>query len=108
MIEEAHEADFGGALRIGMLVTGPAGEIRRLYVNPQQRSSGLGRRLVEMLITQATELGLERLVLNTLPTMIHAQALYRSLGFTATKPYVDNPTDGVLCFERQLSRPPRT
>ena len=24
MVEEAHEADFGGALRIGMLVAGPA------------------------------------------------------------------------------------
>ncbi len=87
---------------VALLVTGPAGEIRRLYVNPQQRSSGLGRRLVEMLITQATELGLERLVLNTLPTMIHAQALYRSLGFTATDAYVEKPTEGVVYFQRRL------
>ena len=56
---------------VALLVSDRVGEIRRLYVAPQQRTGGLGRRLVEMLITHARELGLNRLVLNTLPTMVH-------------------------------------
>lgn len=91
---------------VALLVTGRVGEIRRLYVDPQQRTGGLGRRLVETLITRATELGLDRLVLNTLPTMIHAQTLYRSIGFTTTDAYVEKPTDGVLYFQRQLRLSP--
>ena len=87
---------------VALLVTNQVGEIRRLYVDPERRTSGLGRRLVENLIVEATELGLDRLVLNTLPTMVHAQALYRSLGFVASEPYVRNPTDGVLYFKHQL------
>ena len=90
---------------VALLVTDRIGEIRRLYVAPQQRTSGLGRRVVETLITQATGLGLDRLVLNTLPTMVHAQELYRSLGFAETDPYVEKPTDGVLYFQRQLDNP---
>lgn len=99
--------DEGKAVAVVALrVTDQVGEIRRLYVDPRQRTSGLGRRLVEVLISQATEIGLERLVLNTLPTMIHAQALYRSLGFVPIDAYVDKPTDGVLYFQRQLQEQP--
>ncbi len=87
---------------VALLVTDQVGEIRRLYVDPQQRASGIGRRLVETLISHATELGLDRLVLNTLPTMVHAQALYRSFGFVDADPYVDKPTEGVLYFQRAL------
>ena len=89
---------------VALSIADQVGEVRRLYVDPNYRTSGLGRRLVEMLINQATEMGLDLLVLNTLPTMVHAQALYRSLGFTETDPYVDNPTDGILYFQRHLDK----
>ena len=79
------------------------GEIRRLYVTDASRGSGLGRRLVLDLMARAEILGVSRLVLNTLPTMIQAQALYKSLGFVACEPYIANPTDGVLFFERRLA-----
>lgn len=88
---------------VALLVTDDVGEIRRLYIAPQQRTTGLGRRLVELLIAQASALGLVRLVLSTLPTMVHAQTLYRSLGFVDAEAYVDEPTDGVLYFQRQLA-----
>ena len=87
---------------VALLVSDRVGEIRRLYVTPQQRTGGLGRRLVEMLITHARELGLNRLVLNTLPTMVHAQALYRSVGFVDTEAYVEKPTDGVVYLQREV------
>ena len=80
-------------------VDASTGEIRRLYVSEDVRSSGLGRRLVETLISNAFELGTRRLVLNTLPTMTNAISLYQSLGFRKCEPYLPNPTDGVLYFE---------
>jgi hypothetical protein len=33
---------------------------------------------------------------------VHAQALYRSLGFVETEPYVEKPTDGILYFQLLL------
>ena len=83
---------------VAFLVTDRVAEIRRLYVVPEQRTSGLGRRLTETLLVQARQLALDRVVLTTLPTIIYAQALYRSLGFVETEPYVDKPIDGVLYF----------
>ena len=80
-------------------------EVRRLFVVSRGRGSGWGRRLMEGLLERARAGGLERLVLTTLPTMTDALALYRSLGFVACAPYVENPTAGVLCFELALANP---
>ena len=74
------------------------GEIRRLFVSPNQRTGGLGRRLVTRLIEQARVDGFQRLFLNTLPTMTYAIALYESIGFTPTDSYAGDPTEGILYF----------
>jgi ribosomal protein S18 acetylase RimI-like enzyme len=79
------------------------GEVRRLFVNPDSRASGIGRALIAELIDRSRAQGLDRLVLNTLPTMVQAVGLYRSLGFVPCAPYVDDPTDGVLFFELLLT-----
>jgi putative acetyltransferase len=79
-----------------------AGEVRRLFVSPNQRTVGLGRRLVTNLIKQARADGFQRLFLNTLPTMTHAIALYESLGFTPTDCYAGDPTEGILYFSLVL------
>jgi putative acetyltransferase len=81
---------------------GNDGEIRRLFVSPNQRTGGLGRRLVIRLIEQAKADGFQRLFLNTLPTMTHAIALYESLGFTPADCYAGDPTEGILYFSLVL------
>ncbi len=89
---------------VGLLILPEStGEIRRLYVVEGSRTSGLGRRLIENLYEHSRALGLTRLVLSTLPTMLHAQALYRSLGFIECEPYVEKPTAGVLYFEQRFT-----
>ena len=80
-----------------------SGEMKRLYLRMQYRGSGLGRKLAEDVIDECRKRRYARLLLDTLPKMTAAIALYRALGFRETGPYLDTPTPGAICFELRLS-----
>lgn len=77
-------------------------EMKRLYVRPAGRRSGVGRKLAEAVITEARARGYRRMLLDTLPEMEAAQALYRSIGFRDTEPYRHNPVPGASFLELEL------
>jgi carbonic anhydrase len=80
----------------------PACELKRLYVIPDCRGEGVGRMIVAALIERAHALGYRSMLLDTLPAMSGAQALYSSFGFTRTTPYRFNPIAGATFWKLDL------
>ncbi len=77
-------------------------EMKRLYVRPAFRGEGAGAELALAAIAAGKAIGYDRLVLDTLPAMTRAVALYRALGFHQIARYNDNHHPGTLFFERRL------
>ena len=78
-------------------------EMKRLYVSPGCRGRGIGDLLVEEVIRRGERAGYGRMVLDTLPEMAGAVALYRRHRFVEAAPYWDNPVGRAIYFERRLS-----
>jgi putative acetyltransferase len=78
-------------------------EMKRLYVRPTVRGKGLGRALAETIISEARNIGYERMRLDTIADkMDRAVAMYRSLGFKEIPPYYDNPVESATFMELEL------
>lgn len=81
VVERSGEV-FGGA-GVAPLLGADEGvaELRKMYLLPEIRGGGVGRRLLRTAIGAARELGFRQLYLETMEHMEVARALYRSEGF---------------------------
>lgn len=72
--------DLAGCIALRPKAPG-IGEVKRLFVRPPFRGTGLGRQLLEKLLAEARIAGYRMLALDTLPSMTSALHLYAALGF---------------------------
>lgn len=77
-----------GALRFH---AGEPAEMKRVWVDPDVRGLGVGRRLLAALEARAAEQGSEAVRLDTNGALTEAIALYRSTGYREVAPFNDEP-----------------
>ena len=78
-------------------------EMKRLYVRPSYLGRGLGRRLAGAIVDEAKAAGYARMRLDSLERLVAARTLYESMGFARIPAYYDNPLDGVLFMQLDLT-----
>ncbi len=77
-------------------------ELKRMYVRPTARGQGLGRAIATRLLDFARNAGYAIAKLDTEPTFVEAVTLYRSLGFTETERYNDDPVPSTMFMAKWL------
>lgn len=78
-------------------------EMKRLFVRDEFRGQRVGILLLEKLISEAKEIGYEKLRLDTYPPkMGKAVSLYEAHGFREIEPYYHNPFGETLFMELDL------
>ena len=104
----AYFVAYEGKQAIGMGAHRPldleTSEVRRMYVLPSARRTGLARRLLEQIEAHAIAQGFRRLMLETGNRQIPAMRLYEASGFHCIPPfgvYKDDPTS--VCYEKSIS-----
>jgi len=92
------ETKIAGCVALRKIAYGVC-EMKRLYVRPEFRGKGIGRKLALNIIKEARKIGYKHMRLNTLSSMKEAAALYRSLGFKEIE-----PLEGAMFMELALIR----
>jgi ribosomal protein S18 acetylase RimI-like enzyme len=74
-------------------------EIKRLYVRPAFRGSGIAKLLLTALERFARDCGYRRLYLDTASDMLAAQRFYRDSGYLPCARYNDNPQAAIFLMK---------
>ena len=102
MLLAEYEAHLAGCVALHKWEAGIC-EMKRLYLRPSCRGKGLGRVLAQAIITEARNIGYQRMRLDTIePIMKDAVEMYRKLGFREIAPYRPNPIAGAMYMELLL------
>ena len=77
-------------------------EMKRLYVYPAFRGKHIARALAERILADARAIGYKAMLLDTLPFLRGALALYKSLGFYEIPSYNNSPLDTTIYMQLDL------
>lgn len=83
--------------------SGDTCELKRLYVRPAFRATGLGRQLMDRMLAEARGAGYRHMRLDTVVgKMDKAIAMYRRYGFKEIEPTGKHPVPGSIFMELEL------
>ena len=77
------------------------GELKRVFVTERARGTGLGRALIEAREQAARDMGLTRLIADTLTPNVEMRSLYPKLGFVE----LDEPIRTTTYLDQPMLRP---
>lgn len=77
-------------------------EVKRVFLYDECRGLGIGRRMMDRIITDARAKGYKTMLLDTLPNLTDALGLYEKIGFKPTEKYNDNPLDYAIFLKLEL------
>lgn len=77
-------------------------ELKRMYVKPEFRCHGLGRRMLDAAVSFCIRAGYEYIRLDTMRSMQEAIRIYTEYGFYEIEPYRYNPCKDALYMEKKL------
>ncbi|MGE0394609.1 MAG: GNAT family N-acetyltransferase [Vicinamibacterales bacterium] len=97
-----HGRDCVGCVAVRPLDPPAVCELKRMYVVPAYRGTGLGRRLCETALAHARRLGYREMKLDSDPTLTTALALYARLGFVPTPRYNADPDPATVYLAKPL------
>jgi GNAT superfamily N-acetyltransferase len=78
-------------------------EVRKMYVHPEQRGHGLGRRILNQLEQQAAEHGARTMLLETGVLNVAAIGLYSAAGYLPIPSYVKGRHEANRAFAKTLT-----
>lgn len=95
--------DAGHIVGCGMMkrLDQDTGELKRVFVAELARGTGIGRGLIEAREDAARQMGLKRLVADTLTPNVEMRSLYPKLGFVE----VDGPIETTTYIDQPMLRP---
>lgn len=91
-----------GCIALRPIIDARTCEMKRMYVKPSHRGLGIGRRLAEVVISEAQRIGYARMLLDSEPDFTAAMTLYDSLGFKPTHRYNNDPHPQTVFMELTL------
>lgn len=95
--------DAGRIVGCGMMkrLDKDTGELKRVFVAELARGTGIGRGLIKAREDAARQMGLKRLVADTLTPNVEMRSLYPKLGFVE----VDGPIETTTYIDQPMLRP---
>ena len=95
--------DDGEAIGCGALRRheGETAEVKRMFVRPGARQGGVGRMILDAILTLAEKEGFQEIALETGNNFDGAIALYERAGFSACEPVLGYPDSPFTSFYRK-------